>query len=126
MAAGPDGQIWFTDESGSHSIGETNTDQTYSAAQNVSWPFMSDLTPTQGNAVTVNRGEWYGASNGYTYQWQDCSSVYSCNSIAGANDSTYTPQSGDVGSYLRVVVEGYSWQGKARIAYTGLSEAPVQ
>ncbi len=59
--------------------------------------------PQLGLELTASPGTWAGAPAGYTYQWERCKRG-SCQAIAGATASTYTPVTADVGSTERVSV----------------------
>ena len=61
----------------------------------------------------------------YSYVWQHCSS--SCSTIAGATQSSYTPQASDVGDTVDVVVTATnaSGSGSATSAQTSKVTAPL-
>jgi hypothetical protein len=63
-------------------------------------------TARDGSPLTVTPGVWSGTpSITYDYQWKRCdSSGASCADIGGATSTTYTPDGGDVGSTMRVLV----------------------
>ncbi|HUZ15830.1 MAG TPA: invasin domain 3-containing protein [Gaiellaceae bacterium] len=61
---------------------------------------------TVGTPAMVTTGVYSPAATTLSYQWKLCDSsgaLASCSNIGGANSSSYTPVSGDVGSTLRVV-----------------------
>ncbi len=60
----------------------------------------------EGAELFATNGEWVGAQPlHYYYQWERCdSNGESCTNIEGATKSHYTPESGDVGSTLRMKV----------------------
>ncbi|MEA2375017.1 MAG: large repetitive protein, partial [Thermoleophilaceae bacterium] len=62
--------------------------------------------PVEGQTLAADKGIWDGAPTiDFTYQWLRCDSVGDhCVEIPGATGSTYTTNSDDVGSRLRVVV----------------------
>lgn len=66
-------------------------------------------TATVGSMLTATTGTWTGwPTPTFTYQWQRGTS-----NISGATNSTYTAQSADAGSTLRVVVTGTNSVGNA-------------
>ncbi len=65
-------------------------------------PVAINGTPTVGTASTLNAGSYSPTPASSSYQWESCSGS-TCTNITGANASSYTPVSGDVGSTLKVV-----------------------
>ena len=65
-------------------------------------------TPVDGSTLTADPGTWTGTGPiDFDYQWQRCDAAgANCVDIAGATDETYTLDSDDVGSTVRVVVTG--------------------
>ncbi|HET6864635.1 MAG TPA: Ig-like domain repeat protein [Solirubrobacteraceae bacterium] len=58
-------------------------------------------TAQEGQTLSVSNGTWSGNPTGFSYVWEDCDgSGNNCNAITGANSSTYTLQSSDVGSTI--------------------------
>lgn len=73
------------------------------APRNTAPPVISGV-PQQGRALTASTGSWDPAAS-YTYQWQVCDTAwFGCVNAAGATTASYTPQGGDVGHMVRVVV----------------------
>jgi hypothetical protein len=69
-------------------------------------------TAQDGQTLTASPGSWTGSPSSYGYQWQDCdTSGANCAAIAGAANSSYTAQSGDVGYTLRVAVTASNTAG---------------
>jgi hypothetical protein len=69
-------------------------------------------TPTEGNTLTANNGQWTNDPLTFTYQWQRCDqNVNNCNSIAGARDKTYRLTDDDVGRRIRVLVTATNADG---------------
>lgn len=74
------------------------------AIANTTPPTISG-TAAQGQVLTAGTGSWSGGPTLYGYQWFDCdTSGANCQAIYGANASTYTLQSSDAGSTIRVQV----------------------
>jgi hypothetical protein len=73
-------------------------------------PGFSTPTPRDGAPITATPGTWSGTPTiTFGYQWQLCNATGgACADIAQADDATYTPTSGDVGSTLRVVVAAHN------------------
>jgi hypothetical protein len=75
-----------------------------------------------GRTLTGNPGSWNGQQPiSYKFQWLRCkanagddSSTSSCTSISGANKTTYTIVSGDLGFRLRVRVTASNKQGSSQ------------
>ena len=72
-------------------------------------------TPQVGQVLTANAGTWKSDTTPtFTYQWQRCDSAGNkCASIAGATAQTYTVQTADVSSTLRVVVTATNKSGSS-------------
>jgi hypothetical protein len=85
-------------------------------------------TPQVGQTLTANPGTWNSSTTPtFTYQWQRCDTAgNNCGSIAGATAQTYTVQSADVNSTLRVVVTATnpSGSGSATSAQTAVVAQP--
>jgi hypothetical protein len=82
------------------------------APTNSSPPTISG-TPQVGQTLTANPGTWNSSTTpAYAYQWLRCDTQgNNCAAIAGAKAQTYTVQSGDVGSTLRVTVTATNSSG---------------
>ena len=64
-------------------------------------------TPTQGQVVSVDEGDWAGGPSIFSYSWARCdSSGADCTPIAGATANRYSVGATDVGSTIRVTVTG--------------------
>src|SRR4051794_27081394 len=70
-------------------------------------------TPTEGQVLTATTGSWSSTTAvTYTYQWQRCNAQgAACADIGGATGSTYTAQTADVGSTVRVRVTARNADG---------------
>ena len=62
--------------------------------------------PHPGDTLSVGDGTWTATPDGYTRAWQHCDAdgVSNCAAIAGANGTSYTATSDDLGHRLRVSV----------------------
>ena len=83
------------------------------APGNTTAPSISGVA-TQGQTLTLNRGEWIGATPiTYTYAWERCdSSGNNCASISGATSTTYTLTAADAGHDIRAAVTAGDSAGK--------------
>ncbi len=70
-------------------------------------------TPAVGFATAINVGVWSNFPASYTYQWEISADGTTWTSISGATGPTYSPVSGDVGSYLRCVVTAANVAGSS-------------
>jgi len=72
-------------------------------------------TPQDNLTLTAQPGTWTGtAPIAFTYQWQRCdANGNNCQSIGGANGSTYRATSNDVGHRLRVAVVARNGAGSS-------------
>ena len=67
-------------------------------------PALSGST-SEGGLITTSSGSWAGSQAAYAYSWERCAVADgSCETISGANDSSYTLTSADVGRTVRAVV----------------------
>ncbi len=73
-------------------------------------------TVAVGQQLQASPGSWTGTpAPTFTYQWQDCDSGgNNCSPIQGATASSYTIQSTDGGSTLKVVVTGSNTAGSSQ------------
>ena len=79
---------------------------------------------TVGGVLSASTGSWSGSEPiSYAYQWQRCSP--GCVDVAGAAVSTYTVQTGDAGSTLRVVVTASNGGGSSSAASAETAVVPV-
>jgi hypothetical protein len=97
------------------------------APSNTAAPAISG-TATVGQTLTASTGTWSSQTTPtYTYQWQRCDTAgNNCSSISGATAQTYTVQSADVNSTLRVAVTATnsSGAGSATTAQTAIVAQP--
>jgi hypothetical protein len=104
-----------TNSSGSGSIYSNLTSQVVAKGDppvNTSLPVIVG-TATVGHQLTVSTGEWTGAkTDGFTYQWDRCSSSGACAAISGAVASSYTVTSADASQQLRAHVTASNAAGK--------------
>ncbi len=72
-------------------------------------------TPAVGEKLTASSGTWTGTNPlTFAYMWQLCDTGgKDCNAIPGATSTTYTPQVGDLGHTLRVLVVATNTSGSA-------------
>ena len=85
-------------------------------------------TATAGQVLSTTNGTWTSSSPvSYTYRWRRCSAGV-CANIGGANSSSYTLASADVGSTVDVVVSATNTGGGTdanAAATTAVAAAPV-
>ncbi|MES1246756.1 MAG: hypothetical protein ABUS54_03675 [Actinomycetota bacterium] len=95
-------------------LAQTSAAQANYAPTNSAAPTISG-TAAVGSTLTASNGTWNSDTTPtYAYQWQRCDSAgNNCASIAGASASTYTVQSADANSTLRVVVTATNSSGSA-------------
>jgi hypothetical protein len=89
---------------------------------NASPPTISG-TPEEGKTLTAARGTWNNNPTDYDYFWRRCASDgFSCATITGATNLSYTLKSVDVGHTLRfrVVAKNADGQTAALSAPTGV------
>ncbi|MCW2996085.1 MAG: hypothetical protein JWQ18_3580, partial [Conexibacter sp.] len=72
-------------------------------------------TANDGQSLSSSTGSWSGTTPiTYTRQWLRCDTAgANCTAIAGATSTTYTAQSADVGSKLKVTVTATNTAGNA-------------
>jgi DNA-binding beta-propeller fold protein YncE len=75
------------------------------APSNTAAPTLSSTTPKVGTTLNVSgNGTWTNTPLAYSYQWYDCEtttpSSSTCAAIAGATNSSFTPQISDAGYFL--------------------------
>lgn len=76
--------------------------------------------PHLGETFTAQPGTWEHASGGFTYQWFRCGTS-SCTEIGGANGTSYTATSADVGHPLKVRVTATAPSGETDYAESNIS-----
>jgi hypothetical protein len=91
---------------------QTTAAQANYAPTNTAAPTISG-TPQVGQTLTASTGTWTSDTTPtYTYQWERCDTAgNNCAVIAGATAQTYTVQSADVNSTLRVLVTARNASG---------------
>jgi hypothetical protein len=87
-------------------------------------------SPVVAQVLTSSTGTWNNEPTSYSYQWEDCNtSGAECANISGANTSSYTVASTDVGHTIRVVVTATNSTGSTNATSTATarvaSAAPV-
>jgi hypothetical protein len=105
------------------------TPEDVQSPQNLQPPTISPATPQQGVIAAANSGVWSNDPSVYFYQWLACSATgESCEMIADATGSTYTPVPGDAGHALVVDVTAAAASGSgiptASAATSPVVEAP--
>jgi hypothetical protein len=123
-AAVPDGQhtlkVTVSDAAQNSSVVYDGTITTHNAPEAASAPSISasgQLLP--GSTVSAQPSEWLAPTGAVTsdYQWQDCDGEGSeCHSIPGAEGSSYTVTSSDVGDTLRALITASDSDGSASLA----------
>lgn len=74
-------------------------------------------TPQEGKTLTGNRGNWKHDPTDFNYAWLRCDhNGGSCAAIGGANGTTYTLKSPDVGATLRFRVKAKNSEGSTTAA----------
>jgi hypothetical protein len=67
-----------------------------------------------GQLLTAGKGTWTGDQLTFTYQWERCDAAGAeCVAIAGATGPTYTVETGDLASTVRLTVTGRNRLGSA-------------
>lgn len=88
-------------------------------------PTLDDLTPTEGQTLTLNAGSWTGMP-ALSYQWERCDDTgEACEDIAGATGTTYAVANEDVGATLQVEVSATNLTGTTT-AYTPTTEVVTE
>jgi hypothetical protein len=84
---------------------------TAAAPSNTSLPSISG-SARDGSLLTASHGGWDGNPTTFAYQWLRCDQqAGNCASVSGATGKTYTIQTTDVGSRLRVQVTASNGSG---------------
>src|SRR6185295_13816871 len=79
------------------------TTATYNGPENTSEPTISGV-PKPGSTLTVSPGTWSPNATSFSYQWCAVNlSDDSCAPFAGATGTSWTPGTGNVGSYVGVM-----------------------
>lgn len=84
------------------------------APRNTGRPIISG-TPTVGQTLTTDEGEWTANPTSYSYQWQRCDAdnIVACINVVGATSKTYLLRLADLGYRLRVQVTARNAKGAA-------------
>ena len=113
VAVAANGSIWVADR-GNNRVEEWAVPT--AGPSNTSPPTITGEA-TAGSKLTASEGTWTGAPLRYDHQWQSCNrSGGECVDIAGADSESYTPDNGDVGVTLRVLVSASNAGGSASSA----------
>lgn len=82
------------------------------APANTNLPTISG-TAQEGNQLSGDRGNWNNSPTSYDYRWRRCnSSRNDCSNINGAQDTTYTLVTSDIGHTIRLAVTATNADGK--------------
>jgi hypothetical protein len=106
-----------TDAAGNAASSPLGTIISHNAPANTSVPTI--LVPGEvlvGSALATHPGSWTAPSGAgaitYAYQWEQCNTQgNNCQSIAGAQNASYTPTPADIGHTLRVIVSASDSDG---------------
>jgi hypothetical protein len=86
--------------------------KTAAAPVNTKPPTISG-TPTEGNKLTGDKGQWSGSPNDYNDDWRRCDKTGgSCSNISGSAGDTYILTSADVGNTVRFQVGAANADGR--------------
>jgi len=97
-------------------VSDTDSPPASSPPTNTQSPSISG-TAEVGKTMTADQGTWSGSTPmTFTFQWQRCDSLPTCDDIAGAASSDYVITPDDVGFTLRVVVTASNSAGAATAA----------
>lgn len=92
-------------------VAAVSSGQASAAPSNTSLPSISG-SARDGSLLRASHGGWSGSPTGFAYQWLRCdASAGNCAPIGGATSQTYTVQTADVGSRLRVQVTASNSSG---------------
>ena len=119
------GQVNRSNEAYTFYLTYRATGATPAPPSNTTPPSVSGNT-TVSQQLSASTGTWSNNPTSYAYQWQRCNNVgAACAAIAVATSSTYTLQSADAGSTLRVTVTASNDAGSsaASSAPTGVVSA---
>ncbi len=91
------------------------TDPPPSAPANTVLPTVSG-TAEVGDQLSASEGTWTNSPSSFAYQWEDCDAAGgACTPIADATGSSYTLESGSVGSTVAVAVTATNAGGSATV-----------
>lgn len=84
------------------------------APENTAPPFITDLTPAEGQTLTANAGTWTNSPTEITIAWQRCTAdMKRCDTIGGASGTSYKAAAADIGNRLRLSVTARNGSGSA-------------
>jgi hypothetical protein len=87
---------------------------TQAAPTSTATPTISG-TPQVSSTLTASQGTWTDSPTSFSYAWSRCdANGDNCVAVAGATASTYTVQSADAGSTLRVTVTATNGDGSGQ------------
>ncbi len=115
-------KVTVEDAAQNTSVVYDNTITTHNAPTNTTAPAVAASGQVQpGSTLTAEPGQWSAPSGtgttSYSYQWQDCDEEgASCQTIPGAEDSSYSATPNDVGHALRVLLTASDSDGSASAA----------
>jgi hypothetical protein len=136
LGVGDVGKYLAVVETGTDTDPTTMTQITSTATSNVVGPIVGTPanttvpkitgTTTESQVLTTDTGTWTNTptAGGYTYQWWRCTSATSCTTPIGADQSTYTLTSADVGDTIEVQVTASNAAGPSAPA-TSLPTATI-
>ncbi|HMJ72401.1 MAG TPA: hypothetical protein VK471_03435 [Solirubrobacterales bacterium] len=91
------------------------------APKNTALPVATPTVPAQAVPEAVSAGSWKGTPSTFAYQWERCTGA-SCEAIAGATGSSYTPVEKDVGHTLVAKVTATNTIGSTTVAANATGE----
>jgi hypothetical protein len=114
-------KVTVTDAAGNTSVVYDGTITTDNAPADTSPPMIAASGQLlAGTTVSAQHGEWSSPSGtgtiAYAYQWQDCDGQgNNCEAIPGAEGSSYSPASSDVGHTLRALISAADSDGSSSL-----------
>jgi len=89
---------------------------------NTAAPELSGTTVAVGLAVTTGTGTWTDFPTSFAYNWQiSATGTSAWSNISSGTTNSYTPITGDIGSYLRCGVAATNGAGTSSAVYTNVS-----
>ena len=86
---------------------------------------LSTQTPTVGSTLTATVVDQDGGVTGETWVWESSTDQNNWTTITGETTNSYTPDSDDVGNYLKVTATYNDDEGSGQTAEAGTSSAVV-
>ena len=86
---------------------------------------LSTQTPTVGSTLTATVGDQDGGVTGETWVWESSTDQNNWTTITGETTNSYTPDSDDVGNYLKVTATYDDDEGSGQTAEAGTSSAVI-